>query len=119
MKRLAVAALVVLTMAGCATRGANYQPLIDTKGRDQAQLAQDTSECQVFAKQRMDAASGAVAGAVLGAVIGALLMPHGFRNQGAGYGALFGGASGAGSANDTQETIVKRCLAGRGYSVLN
>lgn len=119
MKKLITFFVASLLLSGCATRGANYTPLVDTKGHDGAQLANDTAECQAFATQRMDAASGAVAGAVVGALIGAFLMPRGYRNYGAGQGAIAGAAGGALGANDTQETIVKRCLSGRGYSVLN
>lgn len=119
MKRSAAAMVIVLMITGCATRGSNYAPLIDTQGHQQDQIAADTAACQAYATQRMDAASGAVAGAVIGALLGAVLMPRGYRNAGAGYGAAFGAASGAGAANDTQETIIKRCMAGRGYNVLN
>ena len=90
-----------------------------TKGKDAALLNQDLAECQQFAKQRADAASGAVAGALVGALIGAVLAPRGYRNSTAGYGAGAGALGGGVSANQTQESIVKRCLAGRGYSVLN
>jgi hypothetical protein len=89
------------------------------KGLDEAKFAQNTAECQAYAKQRMDAASGAVAMAIFGAIIGAALAPRGYRSEMAGYGGVLGGLSGASAATDNQETITKRCLAGRGYSVLN
>lgn len=127
--RLIAAALAAFILAGCASapRGADYVPLVDLRGKDAAQLATDTAECQVYARQTMDAAEGAVTGAIAGAIVGALLgaalAQHGYRNDwaahGAAFGAIGGGASGAVQANDTQESITKRCLAGRGYSVLN
>ena len=43
----------------------------------------------------------------------------GYRNEPAGYGATVGAISGGAQANETQEVIIKRCLAGRGYNVLN
>lgn len=104
---------------GCATRGANYVPLVDTKGHGLDQLTSDTNECQAFARQRMDAAQGAVIGAVAGALFMAALAPRGYRNQLATQGAIAGGLGGSVAANDTQETITKRCLSGRGYNVLN
>jgi outer membrane lipoprotein SlyB len=107
-------------VAGCATtRGSSYVPLVDMQGKDDATFQTDTRQCQGYAKQRMDAAEGAAAGAVAGALLGALLAPRGYRGyvgaRVAGAGAIAGGVQ----ANDTQETIVKRCLAGRGYNVLN
>ena len=125
--RLIAAAVAAALFTACATRGANYVPLVDTRGTDAARLATDTAECQAYARQAMDAAEGAVAGAIAGAVVGALLgaalAGHGYRNEwaayGAAYGAAGGGESGAVQANDTQESMTKRCLAGRGYSVLN
>lgn len=111
--------VIVLMLAGCATSGANYRPVVDLHNRDPGRYQTDLSECQAYATQRMDAASGAVAGAVAGALLGAFLTPRGSRNYVAGRGAVLGGLAGAGGANETQETIVKRCLAGRGYSVLN
>ena len=119
MKRIVLTALVVALTAGCATRGANYVPLVDMKDRDTATFNQDVTECQQYAKQRLDAAGGAVAGALIGALIGAALSPRGYRNEVAGYGATAGAISGGAQANETQEVIIKRCLAGRGYNVLN
>lgn len=113
------AAAVLLASTGCAHRGANYVPLVDTKYKDQAVLAQDVTECQVFAKTRMDAAEGAVAGALIGALLGAAIAPRGYRNSTAAYGAGVGAISGGAAAHETQETITKRCLMGRGYNVLN
>ena len=119
MKMTVSTILVLATLTGCATRGANYVPLVDMKGKEQQQFNTDVSECQVYAKQRMDAADGAVAGAVVGALLGALIAPRGYRNELAGRAAIAGAAGGAAGANETQETITKRCLAGRGYNVLN
>lgn len=119
MKKTIIAILSIAVLAGCATRGANYVPLVDMKNKDQQQFDTDVKECQAYAKQRMDAADGAVAGAVAGALLGALIAPRGFRNELAGRSALIGAAGGAAGASDTQETITKRCLAGRGYNVLN
>ena len=49
----------------------------------------------------------------------AALAPQGSRNSWAGSGAIAGGAGGAVGATDSQEAIIRRCLAGRGFSVLN
>lgn len=117
--QLTLISLTAFMLVGCATRGADYVPLVDTKGKDLKMLQQDTAECQQFATQRAGAGSGAVAGAVVGGLLLAALAPSGSRNLGARQGAIVGGATGAVHANDTQETIIKRCLSGRGYNVLN
>ena len=119
MKTIIIAALIAATVAGCATRGANYVPLVDMQGRDAVLFSRDVSDCQQYAKQRLDAASGAAVGAIAGAMFMALLAPKNSGNQWARDGAIIGGASGAVAANDTQESITKKCLAGRGYNVLN
>ena len=119
MKKALISVLSMAALAGCATRGANYVPLVDMKNKDQQHFDTDVKECQAYAKQRMDAAEGAAAGALAGALLGALIAPKGFRNELAGRAAIAGAAGGAAGANDTQETITKRCLAGRGYNVLN
>jgi uncharacterized protein YcfJ len=116
----ATASLLILALlAGCATSGANYVPVIDTKGKNMSELQQNLMECQQFAKQRADAAQGAVVGAVLGGLFLAALAGGGQRNYAARQGAIVGGVSGAAGANESQEVIIKRCMAGRGYNVLN
>ena len=117
----AAALAAALILSACATppRGAAYTPLVDLQGHSPERLASDTAECQAYARQRMDAAQGALAGAAVGALLGAFLAPRGYRNEVAGKAAGLGALSGAVQATDTQESVTKRCLAGRGYSVLN
>lgn len=119
MKKLTAIALTAVLLCGCATRGSNYIPIVDMQGKSQPGLDRDTTECQRYATQRIDAAGGAVFGALAGALLGAAL-GSGTRYQGnlAGQGAVMGGVGGAYEANQTQESIIKRCLAGRGYNVL-
>jgi outer membrane lipoprotein SlyB len=120
MKRF-ITILTALALTACATvpHGAAYVPLADMQGKNPDQFARDVAECQVYAGQRMDAAQGAMVGAVAGALLGAFLAPRGYRNEVAGKIGALGALGGAAEANDTQETITKRCLAGRGYNVLN
>ena len=114
-----VCALVALALTACATTGANYVPLVDMQGKDPARFNSDLADCQRFATQRMDAATGAMVGAIAGALLGAFLAPRGYKSQVAGKAAGLGALGGAGEANQNQESITKACLAGRGYSVLN
>jgi uncharacterized protein YcfJ len=115
MKRLRVAAVAVLT-AGCT---AHPEPIVDTKGVDLAAYHRDLDECQKYAAQIDPAkgvAKGAVAGAAVGAAVGAI---GGDVGQAAAVGAVSGGASSALKADEDKQNVVKRCLSGRGYRVLN
>jgi outer membrane lipoprotein SlyB len=117
-KGVTIAVAVLLALGGCA----NYRPIVDTKGVDMNRYEGDLRECQAYATQ-VDPASSAVAGAIFGAVLSAALAGiGGSRNysvpRSAQAGALLGGTSGAAAGAEAQINIVRRCMAGRGYSVL-
>jgi hypothetical protein len=121
-KLLTLSSFVIAVTVGCA--GANVRPLVDMKGVNEAAYEKDLSECQTYAQQQSGmgetAAKGAGAGAVVGGLLG--LVTGGNKTgilQAAGAGAVIGGAGGAFSGNQGQEAVVKRCLSGRGYKVLN
>lgn len=112
----------VLLLTACA--GADVRPIVDTKGVDSVAYEQDLKDCQNFAAQKsgMAEASGtaAVSGAALGALFGLVGGGTGSNiAQGAGIGAVIGGAGGAYVGNKAQEDVVKNCLRGRGYKVLD
>lgn len=111
--------ILAISVAGCASMGAQYVPLVDMQGRDPVRFNADLAECQQFAVQRIDAARFAVVGAIATGLIGAFLAPRGFRNEVGGRAAALGAIGGAGEGLGTQQDIIKRCLAGRGYVVLN
>jgi outer membrane lipoprotein SlyB len=115
------AAIAALSLAACATTGAEWRPVIDTQGVDPVAYESDLRQCQAFSAQTMSAAQGAAAGAVAGALLGAVLAAAvgGSRNQAAAYGATVGGVSAAANAEGGQRGIISRCLSGRGYRVLN
>ena len=118
MRVIAVfSALAVL--AGCA---AHPDPIIDTKGEDPEQLAQDWEECDAYSEEvqvSRGVGKGAGTGAVIGAAAGAIGGNSTDVAEGAGYGALYGGTrSGLDAARDKQ-MVFKRCMRGRGYRVLN
>ena len=110
-----------ISMTGCASmgRGSSYVPLVDTQGKDASTLAADVQQCQAYATQRANAETGAIVGAVALGLLSAFLAPSGHRNYIGGRGAVVGAIGGASGAGETQEAIIKRCLAGRGYNVLN
>jgi hypothetical protein len=128
----ALAFAVAITSTGCAVApvaNPNYS-LVDPRGIDSAQYDQDYRECAALANQTNvgeRAATSAATGAVVGALIGALLgVAIGGNGSSASYGAGIGAATGvshgavggAVSGADEQQVALRRCLAGRGYSVI-
>lgn len=124
MKRRAAAlALCGLTLAGCASD----EPIVDLKGVDQQRYAQDVAECREIADQvgvggsaAGGGALGALGGAAVGAAIGAVT---GNPGRGASIGAAGGGTGGVIKGTqrgyDKQERVLRNCLKGRGYKVLD
>ena len=100
------------------------RPIVDMNGVNEARYEKDLAECQDYAKQATGMGGTAAKGAGAGAVVGGLLgLVTGSNTTGivqaAGAGAVIGGAGGAYKGNDSQEAVVKKCLVGRGYKVLN
>lgn len=116
MKKLII--ITTLALTACATSGNRFTPVIDSPGPN---YSQDLADCQQYSNQVMSAGEGAVSGAVAGAVFAALLGAafHTSSRDMAWGGALSGGASAAASAESGQRGIISRCMAGRGYKVLN
>ena len=108
--------LVALAVTACA---AQPDPIIDTKGVDMAAYRRDLAECRAYSAQvpmATGAAKGAVAGGAYGAAVGSI---HGQATEGAGTGAISGAAWSMLDADREKQQVVKRCVAGRGYHVLN
>lgn len=107
----------LLVLAACSgTTG----PIIDTQGVDMAKYQQDLAQCEVYAGQVSTGravAKGAAGGAAVGGAIGAIA--NGNAGEGAGIGAVTGGAQSARIAEREKAGVVKNCLRGRGYRVLN
>jgi len=108
--------LALLTLAGCASsRG----PIIDTKGVDMARYEQDLAECEGYA-QEVNPATGATRGAAAGGAVGAMTGAiGGDAGRGAATGAVLGGSQSAVRGVRERDRVVKECLRGRGYRVLN
>ncbi len=118
------AAILAGGLAGCAD---TYRPIVDRQGVDPSAYERDLAECRDYARRVDPAASaakggllGGAVGAAVGAVVGALT---GNVGRGAAIGAA-GGATGGvirggirGGAR--QKRVVRRCLRGRGYRVLD
>ena len=81
--------------------------VVDKQGIDEAQYQQDLTDCR--------AAGGAVMSGILGAIFG----NSGTAGRMAGGGAVIGAAGKAGDAEQEKSKVVKNCMRGRGYRVLN
>ncbi|MDZ4344105.1 MAG: glycine zipper family protein [Candidatus Binatia bacterium] len=110
--------IMMLFFTGCAS----YQPLIDTQDVDMNRYTVDLRDCQAYAKQTpgvgIQAVTGAVIGAALGALVTRILCKDCERGSNARFGALAGAISGGASGAQSERAIVQRCMAGRGYRVL-
>ncbi|WOJ92175.1 YMGG-like glycine zipper-containing protein [Congregibacter variabilis] len=115
---LVVVALIFL--GACTTTD---EIIIDRKGVDMARYAADKAECEAYADEVRTgekAARGAASGAVVGGAVGAIVRDSSQGAlQGAGVGAVTGGARGVSEGERDKVRVVKRCLSGRGYRVLN
>lgn len=121
--RLAATLAAAALLAGCATApgGAHYAPMVDT-GQRIGEYSADLAECQQYAQRAAGAGNGAVAGAVGGAIVVGLLsaiLGGGGHGRWAAAGAVSGGLSGAAAGEAHQRAVVSRCMAGRGYTVLD
>lgn len=111
-----VFATIAVLIAGCA---AHSGPIIDTKGVDLLAYEQDLAECQTISRQirtEIGVAKGTAAGAAVGGATGAI---SGNAARGAGYGAIYGATQSALTGERDKSQVVKRCVQGRGYRVLN
>ena len=106
-------------LASCAGVAGDYRPMIDQYRSWGQNYESDLAQCQDYANERAGPGEGAVVGAVLGGLFMALLAPRGYGNNWAATGMALGGVTGAGDNARTQREIIKSCLRGRGYSVLN
>lgn len=113
-------ALTLATVAACTTTD---EIIIDEKGVNMVAYEQDLAECREYSQQVQKgekAARGAASGAVVGGLIGAIGGDsRSAAARGAGVGAVSGGAKGVSQGEREEVQVVKQCLRGRGYRVLN
>ena len=112
-------ALGGLLLVGCSSHPG---PIVDTKGVNMASYDADLTECREYSDQVAvgeKAAKGAASGAVVGGAIGAIVGNSSNAARGAGVGAVTGGAKGVSRGEQDKVKVVKNCLRGRGYRVLN
>lgn len=122
--KLLAAGMLAAMAAGCAS---SYEPIVDMQGVDPVRYQADLGECRQYA-ERVDvgtsagtgAAIGAGVGAATGAAVGAIT---GQPGRGAAIGAAGGGTTGLFGGGlrgaDKERQVIRNCLRGRGYSVLD
>ena len=104
-----------LLLMSCAN-----EPIVDRRGVDEAQYQDDLAESRSYAYQVDTVGETAKAGAIgvaIGATVGAILGNSDDAEQGAGIGAVAGGAKGFRKAEHRKEKILYRCMETRGYRV--
>ena len=137
VNRNAIYIASILALSACSPPSlSEYTPVVDTFNADMKKFEIDLIQCRSVAsdakikyeEQASKAAMtnivvGAVAGAVVGSAVGSGTGSQGDLTR---YGAASGIASGAAASTNEQlvarygpNKIVDRCMAGRGYAVLN
>ena len=95
--------------------------IIDQKGVNMSQYEDDLVDCQSYSDQvavGAKATKGAASGAAVGGAIGAVSNDRD-AGEGAAIGAITGTYKGLNEGDRDKVRVVKRCLRGRGYKVLN
>ena len=99
---------ILALLAACTTTD---EIIIDKQGVDMSRYNQDLADCRSYATE-VQTGKKVAKGGLIGAVTGN-------AGQAAGVGAIGGGAKGASQGEQDEVQVVKRCLRGRGYKVLN
>lgn len=120
MKAILLMCLVAvpLLIGGCARN----RVIVDTQGTNMARYEKDYAQCETYANQVStgeQAAKGAGFGAAIGAALGAIFGNSRDVGQSAAGGAVLGGARGAAGGEREKDQVLRNCLRGRGYKVLN
>lgn len=120
MKKLALLSFILLSACAAQT---SQRVVVDPQGVDMGRYNRDLSDCEYLADQSgstgQKAATGAVVGAVVGGLLGAAVGNSDTAQAGAGAGALIGGVGATGQTLQDKDSVVKNCMRGRGYRVLN
>lgn len=115
-----VALGAAILISACSGIGSNYEPTIDAP--KDAKYYSDLAACQQLAKTRKYNSSQNAALTAGGAAVGGLVNSKGDRNDildGAAIGAAAGAAAGGINTTIEQQRIVRNCMIGRGYKVVN
>lgn len=114
--------LVLITTTALIACASSRDPVIDPKGVNRVAYEQDLLECRVLGEQApvaAETAASAAGGAAVGGLIGAAVGNSDTAQRGAGAGVVLGGLRGYQRGTSAEQRIIRRCLIGRGYRVLN
>ena len=120
MPKSILSMVLVAFLASCAAT--DDRPIVDMQGVSIAQYNSDLAECRSYAddvEAGRQVARGTVAGAVVGGAVGAVVGNSDTAQRTAGAGAVVGAARSAGGVVREREQVIRNCLRGRGYRVLN
>ncbi len=117
-------AWMVLLLASSLGLGAcaGKRVIVDTQGVDMSRYERDYADCETYAGQVNtggQVARSAGFGAAIGAALGAIFGNSSAVARGAGAGGVVGGAKGAVRGDNEKTQVLRNCLRGRGYRVLN
>ena len=96
--------------------------IVDLKGVDMEQYEADLADCQSYADEvpiAKHVGTAAAAGAVVGAAAGVISGNSTSAARGAGYGGVYGGTVSGASAVGEKRQVLRECMKGRGYRLLN
>lgn len=130
------AIVLALSLAACTQNLADYRPVVDPQRTNMTKFENDLVQCRsiaITAKANYDkqaskaAAVNVLAGVVVGAAVGSTVGANsGYQGEMTRFGATQGAAVGALSSNDYASVakygpsrIIDRCMANRGYAILN
>ena len=125
MKSIALSlSLGAIALIGCTSPSQQHNGgiIIDRKGVDMVAYQADLEECKAYAEQVSTGekvAKGTASGAVIGGVLGAVVGNSRTAERGAGAGAVTGGVKGYSEGEREKHRVIRNCLSGRGYRVLN
>ena len=115
---IVVSVCLAFGLASCA-----YRPVVDPKRSDMAKYETDLVECRQIAEKAPGAGAGAVVGAAGGYAVGQVFARTTGRsnvaNEAGRGAAVLGAAGGAGAGAKNKRQIIKNCMTGRGYAVLD
>ena len=118
MKFLFLITISLTVVAGCTTTN---EIIIDQKGVDMSRYEENLADCESYAEQvavGKKATKGAASGAAAGGAIGSVSKDRD-AGEGAAIGAITGVTKGLSEGERDKVRVVKNCLRGRGYRVLN
>lgn len=111
--------MLVSLLAGCALP---KRAVVDPQGVNQTQYQRDLSEYEPVAGQvspGRDATEDAVGGAVMGGILGAIFGNSSTAGKMTAGGAVVSATGKAGDAEREKGQVIRNCMRGRGYRVLN